>query len=96
MQRHPDTITMEWSIPKRTGKIFLDSNMNVRSKTLNCAYSPRGVAGAPVSMPLTWDELAKAHPMDFRMWNVFERLESRGDAWRDIIGLKTDLRSTIG
>ena len=96
MQRHPDAITMEWSIPKRTGKIFLDSNMNVRSKTLNCAYSPRGVPGAPVSMPLTWDELAKAHPMDFRMWNVFERLEQQGDIWRDVIALKTDLRSTLG
>jgi bifunctional non-homologous end joining protein LigD len=96
MQRHADAITMEWSIPKRTGKIFLDSNMNVRSKTLNCAYSPRGVAGAPVSMPLTWDELAKAHPMDFRMWDVFERLERQGDIWRDIIALKKDLRSTLG
>jgi bifunctional non-homologous end joining protein LigD len=95
-QQHREAITMEWSIAKRTGKIFLDSNMNVRSKTLNCAYSPRGVAGAPVSMPLTWDELAKAHPMDFRMWNVFERLERRGDAWRDIIALKADLRTTLG
>jgi bifunctional non-homologous end joining protein LigD len=54
------------------------------------------VAGAPVSMPLTWDELAKAHPMDFRMWNVFERLERQGDTWRDVIALKTDLRNTFG
>ena len=45
-------------MPKRTGKIFMDYNMNVRGKTLNVAYSPRGAAGAPVSMPLTWDELA--------------------------------------
>ena len=32
---------------KRTGKIFIDYNMNVRGKTLNVAYSPRGVAGRP-------------------------------------------------
>jgi len=91
MQEHPDVITMEWSIQKRTGKIFIDSNMNVRSKTLNSAYSPRALAGAPVSMPLTWDELANAHPMDFRMWNVFERLQRQGDVWQDVIGMKMDL-----
>ena len=43
---------MEWAVKKRTGKIFIDYNMNVRGKTLNVAYSPRGVPGAPVSMPL--------------------------------------------
>jgi bifunctional non-homologous end joining protein LigD len=96
MQAHPDVITMEWSVAKRTGKIFIDSNMNVRSKTLNSAYSPRALPGAPVSMPLTWDELAKAHPMDFRMWNVFERLERQGDVWQDAIALKTDLQRIFG
>ena len=45
MRQHPKDITMEWSVPKRTGKIFMDYNMNVRGKTLNVAYSPRGVAG---------------------------------------------------
>src|SRR2546425_2509598 len=55
MRQHPRDITMEWSVPKRTGKIFIDYNMNVRGKTLNVAYSPRGVPGAPVSMPVTWE-----------------------------------------
>jgi bifunctional non-homologous end joining protein LigD len=96
LQEHPDVITMEWSVAKRPGKIFIDSNMNVRSKTLNSAYSPRALPGAPVSMPLTWDELAKAHPMDFRMWNVFERLERQGDVWQDAVALKTDLKRIFG
>jgi Ku protein len=47
MRLHPKDITMEWSVTKRSGKIFMDHNMNVRGKTLNVAYSPRGVAGAP-------------------------------------------------
>ena len=75
---HPKDITLEWSIPKRTGKIFMDYNMNVRGKTLNVAYSPRGAPGAPVSMPLTWDELAGAHPLDFTMANAPERLARSG------------------
>ena len=70
MRLHPKDITQEWSVPKRTGKIFMDYNMNVRGKTLNVAYSPRGEPGAPVSMPLTWEELAGAHPLDFTMDNA--------------------------
>src|SRR3989440_39285 len=79
----PKDVTVEWSVPKRTGKIFMDYNMNVRGKTLNVAYSPRGAPGAPVSMPLTWEELAKAHPLDFRITNAAERLAQTGDRWRD-------------
>src|SRR4029079_19208725 len=85
MRLHPRDITQEWSIPKRTGKIFMDFNMNVRGKTLNVAYSPRGALGAPVSMPLTWDELANAHPLDFRITNAIERLKKTGDRWSDAL-----------
>ena len=95
MRRHPKDITMEWSVPKRTGKIFLDYNMNVRGKTLNVAYSPRGAAGAPVSMPLTWEELATAHPLDFRINNATERLATTGDRWRDALKTKQDLERSL-
>jgi bifunctional non-homologous end joining protein LigD len=95
MQLHPRDITMEWSVPKRTGKIFMDHNMNVRGKTLNVAYSPRGVAGAPVSMPLTWDELAQAHPLDFRITNAAERLARTGDRWADVLDLKQSLERAL-
>jgi bifunctional non-homologous end joining protein LigD len=74
MREHPKDITMEWSVDKRTGKIFIDYNMNVRGKTLNSAYSPRGVPGAPVSMPLTWEELEAAEPTDFTIANALKRL----------------------
>ncbi|HEV8201265.1 MAG TPA: non-homologous end-joining DNA ligase, partial [Candidatus Polarisedimenticolia bacterium] len=95
MRRHPKDITMEWSVPKRTGKIFLDYNMNARGKTLNVAYSPRGAAGAPVSMPLTWDELAKAHPLDFRITNAAARLAETGDRWRDALTKKQSLETVL-
>jgi bifunctional non-homologous end joining protein LigD len=88
---HPKEVTVEWSVPKRTGKIFMDYNMNVRGKTLNVAYSPRGVAGAPVSMPLAWDELAGAHPLDFRITSVVDRLSRTGDRWRDALKRKQDI-----
>ncbi len=91
MRAHPKDITMDWAVEKRTGKIFIDYNMNVRGKTLNVAYSPRGVPGTPVSMPLTWEELEAAEPMDFTIGNVPDRLERRGDRWHDVLELKQSL-----
>jgi bifunctional non-homologous end joining protein LigD len=96
MREHPKEITMEWAVDKRTGKIFIDYNMNVRGKTLNVAYSPRGVPGAPVSMPLTWEELEAAEPMAFTMRNVLERLEKTGDRWHDSLSKKLGLAEAFG
>jgi len=95
MRLHPKDITLEWSVPKRTGKIFMDYNMNVRGKTLNVAYSPRGEPGAPVSMPLGWAELATAHPLDFRIANAAERLSEKGDAWGDVLQRKQSLEAAL-
>jgi bifunctional non-homologous end joining protein LigD len=95
LRQRPSEITMEWSVPKRSGKIFMDHNMNVRGKTLNVAYSPRGEPGAPVSMPLTWEELASAHPLDFRMTSVIKRLSRTGDRWRDALTRKQDLERAL-
>lgn len=95
MRQHPRDITLEWNIPKRTGKIFMDYNMNVRGKTLNVAYSPRGVPGAPVSMPLTWEELAGAHPLHFRLTNAAQRLAQTGDRWHDVLERKQSLERAL-
>jgi bifunctional non-homologous end joining protein LigD len=95
MRLYPKDITLEWSVPKRAGKIFMDYNMNVRGKTLNVAYSPRGAAGAPVSMPLTWEELATAHPLDFRITNAAEHLAKTGDRWRDALKEKQSIERAV-
>lgn len=95
MRLLPKDVTLEWSVPKRTGKIFMDYNMNVRGKTLNVAYSPRGAAGAPVSMPLTWDELAAAHPLDFRITNAAGFVTPAGDRWRDALEKKQSLEAAL-
>ncbi len=94
-RQHPKDVTVEWSVEKRTGKIFIDYNMNVRGKTLNVAYSPRGLAGAPISMPLTWEELAKAHPLDYRITNVLNRLEKDGDRWHNAALDKQSLEQVL-
>lgn len=96
MRAHPKEITQEWSVPKRTGKIFMDYNMNVRGKTLNVAYSPRGVPGAPISLPLAWDALRGAHPLDFRISNAFPRLAGEKGEWSDALQRKQSLEKALG
>ncbi|HEX3844615.1 MAG TPA: non-homologous end-joining DNA ligase [Steroidobacteraceae bacterium] len=91
LKAHPKEVTLEWSVGKRTGKIFIDYNMNVRGKTLAAAYSPRGSPGAPLSMPLTWDELEGAEPEDFTLGSVISRLEKAGDRWHDWVATKQNL-----
>ncbi len=95
LRKHPQDITMDWSVEKRTGKIFIDYNMNVRGKTLNVAYSPRGVPGAPISMPLTWEELEKSHPLDFRLTNAPARLARTGDRWQNALRDKQSLERAL-
>jgi bifunctional non-homologous end joining protein LigD len=87
---------MEWSVTKRTGKIFLDHNMNALGKTLGAAYSPRALPNQSLSMPLTWDELEGAYPDDFTMRNAFDWLDRRGDVWEDILDAKVNVASLFG
>jgi len=96
MREHPRDVTMEWAVVKRTGKIFIDYNMNVRGKTLNVAYSPRGVPGAPISMPLTWEELEAAEPQHFTVHNALQRLAGTGDRWHDVLTSKQSLAKAFG
>ena len=45
----PEAATMEWDIPKRGPKVFIDHNQNVGGKTTASVYAVRPVPGARVS-----------------------------------------------
>jgi bifunctional non-homologous end joining protein LigD len=92
---HPDLITLDWNTTRRTGKVFFDYAMNVRVKTLAAPYSVRTVPGAPVSMPLTWKALVKAHPLDYTIETVPGMLAKKGDLWSDILDRKQDLAEVL-
>ncbi|HXG35487.1 MAG TPA: ATP-dependent DNA ligase, partial [Dehalococcoidia bacterium] len=95
LRQRPREVTMEWSVEKRRGKVFLDHNQNVRGKTLASIYSPRPLAEATVSMPLRWDELDKVYPTDFTILNAPERLQEIGDIWSGILDAKNDLHNLL-
>ncbi|MDH3471227.1 MAG: non-homologous end-joining DNA ligase [Acidimicrobiia bacterium] len=75
----PDGVTMEWDIPRRHGKVFIDHNQNVGGKTIASVYSCRPRPGAPVSTPLLWDEVEDIQPDDFTIASVWDRLQRFGD-----------------
>ena len=92
---HPREVTIDWSIPKRAGKVFLDHNQNARFKNLAAPFSPRAKPGAPVSMPLRWDELDEVYPTQFTIRTALARMQSAGDPWAAILDAKHDLRALI-
>ena len=95
LRQHPRQITMDWTVEKRTGKVFFDHNQNVRGKTLASIYSPRPLPEAPVSMPLGWDELSDAYPSDFTILSAPGLLAERGDLWAGILDAKHDLEGLL-
>jgi bifunctional non-homologous end joining protein LigD len=94
--KHPDEITIDWAVEKRTGKIFLDFNQNVRGKNLASVYSPRPAPGAPVSTPLRWEEIGKVYPTSFSVLTLPKRLAEVGDLWADILKKPSDLKAIVG
>ncbi|WP_073975013.1 DNA ligase D [Erythrobacter donghaensis] len=61
----PDRFTATMSKARRKGRIFIDWLRNQRGSTAVVPYSARAREGAPVAVPVTWDELAdsaSAHP----------------------------------
>lgn len=95
LQQHPDDITMEWAVKNRTGKIFYDHNMNGRGKTLASIYSPRVAPGAPVSIPVRWEDLQDVYPTNYKMLTVPDYLADKGDLWADILNHKNDLAALM-
>lgn len=89
----PDKYVSKMTKSIRGGKIFLDYLRNGRGATAIAAYSTRARAGAPVSVPVTWDELGpKLAPNKFTLLNIGRRLGAlKKDPWADIGKVKQKL-----
>ncbi|MFJ6078078.1 non-homologous end-joining DNA ligase [Pseudarthrobacter sp. NPDC092419] len=80
-RRMPEKVTTAWWKEERGTKVFLDYNQANRDRTIAGAYSPRALPHAPVSCPVTWEELPDVDPRDFTVQTVPERLRTVGDPW---------------
>src|SRR3954454_109611 len=85
LARRDDGVTVNWWKEERGERIFIDYNQNCRDRTIASAYSLRPIPGAPVSTPLSWEELASVtDPGELNLFTVPELLASRADAWAGI------------
>ena len=78
-RRLPGEVTTKWWKEERGECIFVDYNQNARDRTIASAYSVRPRPGAPVSAPVTWEELAGIAPEDFTVATMPARFAEVGD-----------------
>ena len=83
-RRMPREVTTAWWKEERGERIFVDFNQANRDRTIAGAYSPRALPHAPVSCPVTWEELETVNPADFTILTVPERLRTMGDPWAEM------------
>ena len=97
--RHPALMTAEYRVAKRPkGRVLVDYNQNAWGRTLASVYSVRPRPRAPVSTPVTWDEIEEGIRIDdFRMDNVRARFTDLGDLWKPLLKKagRTDLRKFL-
>ena len=81
----PDRYTTDYAKAGRAEKILLDYLRNNRTNTSIAAYSTRARPGAPVSVPVRWEDLRPSfNPAELTMTSVLTRLAHRpDDPWKD-------------
>lgn len=89
----PERYVTQMQKSARKGKIFLDYLRNARGATAVAPYSTRAREGAPVALPLAWDELTRGlSPARFGVAAVVERLHGgTPDPWSDFFAHKQGL-----
>jgi bifunctional non-homologous end joining protein LigD len=96
-RRHPDMATTARNPAGRGGRVYLDWGQNAHGQLLVAPYSVRPVGGAPVSMPLTWDEVVPdLDPRQFHLRNALDRVTSwAGDPCAPILTERPDLAAAL-
>jgi bifunctional non-homologous end joining protein LigD len=83
-QANPADITVDWKIPNRKGKVFVDANRNASGQTIASVYSVRPRPGAPISIPVTWDEVSTMRNGDVHLGNIAVRVDDVGDLFAPV------------
>jgi len=92
-QMVPELVSWQWSKRDREGKARLDFTQNAVNRTLVAPYSARPAPGAPVSAPVSWDELddPTLAPDRWTIRTLPERLAAVGDLFAPALGVEQEL-----
>ncbi len=94
VESHGNNTTLQIKKEARKGKVLIDIYRNRTYQTIVSAYSVRGLLGARVSMPLTWERLETVQDLsEFTIHNVPDLVTSDGDAWEAIAAYAADLHT---
>lgn len=81
---HPKLVVAKMAKELRARKVFIDWSQNADYKTTVSVYSLRAQT-MHVSMPLTWDEVAKVRPVVFEPEAALRRLARKGDLFAPVL-----------
>jgi bifunctional non-homologous end joining protein LigD len=89
----PDLVSWEWHRDRRRGLARLDYTQNAINKTLVAPFSARPAPGAPVSMPIAWEELddPDLRPDRWTLRTAVDRVRAAGDPLAPLVGLAQEL-----
>jgi bifunctional non-homologous end joining protein LigD len=89
----PDLVSWKWHKSDRSGLARLDYTQNAINRTLVAPYSARPAPGAPVSVPITWDELddPDLRPDRWTIRSVLDRVDRIGDPFTELLDLEQEL-----
>ncbi len=92
-EKYPTQFTATITKTKRLGKIFIDYLRNSRGATAVAPYSTRAKAAAPISTPVSWEELKKIKSsQQFTVANIFKRVSKiKKDPWQGFFQCKQQL-----
>jgi bifunctional non-homologous end joining protein LigD len=86
--RHPEMFTTAFKKADRGDRIYVDVGRNFPSATVVASWSLRARPGAPVAMPIAWEELDATSPRQFTLRTAPERLAV--DAWAGFDAARVD------
>ncbi|HEX6129668.1 MAG TPA: non-homologous end-joining DNA ligase, partial [Candidatus Limnocylindria bacterium] len=92
-QMVPELVSWEWTRRDRKGRARLDFTQNAVNKTLVAPYSARPAPGAPVSVPIRWEELEDPalRPDRWTIRTVLDRVGEVGDLFAPALRLEQEL-----
>ncbi|WP_242692020.1 DNA ligase D [Aridibaculum aurantiacum] len=92
----PSFTSIERKTKDRGGKMYIDFLQNRPQATVAGPYSLRPKPGAPVSMPLHWEEVKKGLQIrNFTIFNAVDRIKDVGDIFKGVLGKGIDMQKVL-
>lgn len=94
VEARPKELTLHIKKEARKGRMLMDIYRIRQGQSIVSPYSLRGRVGAPVSMPLRWEELsAVKSPLEYNIRTALAKVLDEGDAWEGIDAYAAELHT---